>query len=159
VKVTSRQDDKKSLAPNVAWPSRAQDEHPGARRSTSRTARPGPRRGQEISREPEIRPLAARLAYQGAVTGAALLPALLCKPVAGVDFTSGHQLQADHEQIRHHDASDDEHAAAGSEHPHRMANRGWIAKPTCRQDSKCLRGVPLKKEVPLGSGPYRGDHE
>jgi len=45
------------------------------------------------------------------------LPPLPGLPVLGVDFESGHQVQADDEQIRHHDTSDDEHAAADSELP------------------------------------------
>jgi hypothetical protein len=61
---------------------------------------------------------------QGAVTVVTLLPPLLRAPVSSVNFTSGHQIQADYEQIRHHDTSDDEHAAAGSERPCRMADRG-----------------------------------
>jgi hypothetical protein len=41
-----------------------------------------------------------------------------------VDFKSGHQVQADHEQICRHDASDYEHAAASSERPRRVADKG-----------------------------------
>ena len=83
----------------------------------------------------QIRPLVARQAYQGAVTVVTLLPPLLRTPVPGVDFTSGHQVQADHEQICRHDASNDEHAAAGSERPRRMDDRGWLAKPNPRRES------------------------
>jgi len=86
----------------------------------------------------QIRPLIARQAYQGAVTVVTLLPPFLCAPVPGVDFTSGHQVQADHEQICRHDASDDEHAAAGSKRPRRMDDRGWLAKPDPSSGVRCL---------------------
>ena len=52
---------------------------------------PGPRAARQI------RPLMARQAYQGSVTVVTLLPPFLRTPVPGVDFTSGHQVQADHE--------------------------------------------------------------
>jgi hypothetical protein len=95
----------------------------------------------------------ARLAYQGAVTVMALLPPLLRTPVSGMDFKPGHQIQADHEQIRHHDTSDDEHAAAGSEYRCRMADRGWRAKPT-------RRGVSGVGVVAAGLGSLScGEHK
>jgi hypothetical protein len=87
----------------------------------------------------QIRPLVARQAHQGPVTVVTLLPPLLRPPVSGVDFTSGHQVQADHEQSCHHDASDDEHAAAGSERPRRMDDKGgWLAKPDPSSGVRCL---------------------
>jgi hypothetical protein len=99
----------------------------------------------------QICPLVARQAHQGPVTVVTLLPPLLCTPVSGVDFKSGHQVQADHEQICRHDASDDEHATAGSELPRRMADKGaaYQAGPVVGQMS--VREVPLRKEVPLGA--------
>jgi hypothetical protein len=39
----------------------------------------------------------------------ALLAPLPGLPVLGVDFESGHQVQTDDKQVRHHDTSDDEH--------------------------------------------------
>ena len=51
----------------------------------------------------QIRPLMARQAYQGSVTVVTLLPPFFRTPVPGVDFTSGHQVQADHEQICCHE--------------------------------------------------------
>jgi len=86
----------------------------------------------------QIRPLVARQAHQGPVTVVTLLPPLLCTPVSGVDLKSGHQVQADHEQICRHDASDDEHAAAGSERPRRMTDKGWLAKPDPSSGVRCL---------------------
>jgi hypothetical protein len=70
-----------------------------------------------------------------------------------VDFTSGHQVQADHEQICRHDASDDEHAAAGSERPRRMDDKGgWLAQAGPVVGGQMfVREVPLKKEIPLGA--------
>ena len=61
--------------------------------------------------------LVARQAHQSLVAVMTFLPLLPGLPVPGVDFESGHQVQADDEQIRHHHTSDDEHAAADSELP------------------------------------------
>ena len=100
----------------------------------------------------QIRTLVARQAHQGSVTVVTLLVPLFRTTVPGVDFTSGHQVQADHEQIRRHDASDDEHAAAGSERPRRMADKGLACQAGPVVGGQMfVREVPLKKEVPLGA--------
>jgi hypothetical protein len=69
-----------------------------------------------------------------------------------MDFKPGHQIQADHEQIRHHDTSDDKHAAVGSECRCRMADRGLA----CQADSPSgsQECVGAAERVPLGSGAY-----
>jgi hypothetical protein len=74
----------------------------------------------------QVSSLVARQTYQGLITVMAFLPPLPSLPVLGVDLKSGRKIQADNEQIRHHDTSDDEHAAAGSECPHRMADRAGL---------------------------------
>jgi hypothetical protein len=62
----------------------------------------------------QVRSLVARQTYQGSVTVMTLLPPLPSLPILGVDFESSCQVQGYNEQVRHHDTSDDEHAAAGT---------------------------------------------
>lgn len=108
----------------------------------------------------QVRTLVARQAYKGPVTVVALLPPILCTPVLGVDFKSGRQVQSDNEQIRHHDTSDDEHAAGGSERRCRVTNTGWLPSRTRRRDSEVCVGSAVEEGSAAGLwGPSRGDQK
>jgi hypothetical protein len=90
--------------------------------------------------------------------GMTLFPPLLRTPVSGMDFKSGHQVQADHEQIRHHDASDDVHAAADNEAGTARLTRAGLPSRPFVGSQECVQ-VPLKRGCGWAQGPSRGDQK